>query len=151
MNAIEMLKSEHREVSTMLAKLAETTNRGIKKRKDLLTRIASDLRSHTALEEEIFYPAFKEAGKRAGDDKLYFEALEEHRAAEELVLPDLEATDPASSSFSGRANVLKELIEHHVDEEESELFPRARELLGSDTLEQLGEQMETRKRELKGA
>jgi hypothetical protein len=79
---------------------------------------------------------------------MYFEALEEHRAAGELVLPDLENTAPDSEKFSGRAKVLKELVEHHADEEEKEMFPRARKLLGAAELNSLGAQMEARKREL---
>lgn len=79
---------------------------------------------------------------------MYFEALEEHRAAEDLVLPDLMNTDPATEQFSGRAKVLKELIEHHIEEEESEMFKDAKTLLDKDQLTQLGEQMESRKKEL---
>src|SRR5204863_9110781 len=85
---------------------------------------------------------------KSDDEKMYFEALEEHRAAGELVLPDLERTAPDSEKFSGRAKVLKELVEHHADEEEKEMFPRARKLLGAAELTALGAQMAARKREL---
>ncbi|MET0227023.1 MAG: hemerythrin domain-containing protein, partial [Dokdonella sp.] len=100
------------------------------------------------IEEEIFYPAFKEAAKIADDRTMYFEALEEHRAAGDLVLPDLLATDPAADNFSGRAKVLKELVEHHADEEEKEMFPRARKLLSKSELAELGSRMEARKTDL---
>ena len=79
---------------------------------------------------------------------MYFEALEEHRAAGELVLPDLEKTNVTSDQFGGRAKVLKELVEHHADEEEKEMFPRARKLLDAATLADLGQQMQARKQEL---
>lgn len=79
---------------------------------------------------------------------MYFEALEEHRAAEDLVLPDLLQTDPSSEQFSGRAKVLKELIEHHVKEEEQDMFKQARSLLDKATLQELGEQMAQRKQEV---
>lgn len=148
MDAIEMLKKDHEKVRKLFSDLTSTTNRGVKKRKDLLEKIAAELKVHTALEEEIFYPAFKKAGKKVGDDVLYYEALEEHRAAEDLILPDLEATDPGSSAFGGRAKVLKEVVEHHADEEEEDLFPRAQELIDKETLKQLGQQMMDRKREL---
>jgi hemerythrin-like domain-containing protein len=98
-----------------------------------------------AIEEEIFYPAFKRAGQKSDDKAMYFEALEEHRAAGELVLPDLLTTDPSSEQFSGRAKVLKELVEHHAEEEEKEMFPRAKKLLSREALAQLGEEMEARK------
>ena len=79
---------------------------------------------------------------------MYFEALEEHRAAGDLVLPDLLKTAITSDQFGGRAKVLKELIEHHADEEEKEMFPRARKLLDTATLAELGQRMQARKQEL---
>ena len=148
MNAIELLKSDHQKVRGLLAELAETTHRASKTRIELLGKIALELRVHTTIEEEIFYPAFREAGEKHEDEKMFFEAMEEHRAAGDLVLPDLEATEVDSAQFGGRAKVLKELVEHHADEEEKEMFPRARELLGVDALRELGERMQARKVEL---
>ena len=148
MNAIELLKSDHAKVRGLLGELAETTNRASKGRADLLKKIALELKVHTTIEEEIFYPAFREAGKKGEDEKMFFEAMEEHRAAGDLVLPDLEATDINTDQFGGRAKVLKELIEHHAQEEEKEMFPRARELLGLEALRELGERMQARKEEL---
>jgi len=110
MNAIQLLKDDHKKVKGLLAELVATTARGAKKRSQLLATIAQELHVHMAIEEEIFYPAFKAAGEKSDDDKMYFEALEEHRAAGELVLPDLERTELASDKFGGRAKVLKELI-----------------------------------------
>jgi hemerythrin-like domain-containing protein len=148
MNAIQLLKDDHKKVKALLAELEASTTRGTKKRTQLLATIGQELRVHSKIEEEIFYPAFKAAGEKSDDDKMYFEALEEHRAAGELVLPDLEKTDPSSDKFSGRAKVLKELVEHHADEEEKEMFPRARKLLSAAELNALGAQMAARKREL---
>ena len=151
MNAIQLLKEDHKKVRGLLAELEATTPRAYKKRTILLASIAREIEMHTTLEEEIFYPAFKEAGKKADDDKLYFEALEEHRAAGSMVLPDLQRTAPDSDRFSGRAKVLKELIEHHAEEEEREMFPRARELLTAAELRALGERMSERKQALVSA
>ncbi len=151
MDAIAMLTKDHEKVKELFTDLVKTTNRAVKKRGELLEKIATELKIHTALEEEIFYPAFKKAGKKAGDDTLYFEALEEHRAVEDLILPDLSKTEPDNSAFSGRAKVLKELVEHHVAEEEKELFPRAKQLFGKEMLSEIGEQMAARKRELKAS
>ena len=148
MDAIKLLKNDHEEVRTLLRQLEETTSRGVKKRTELVSRIAALLKAHTTIEEEIFYPAFKSAGAKGDDDKMYFEALVEHRAAGELVLPDLLGTEVASEKFSGRAKVLKELVEHHADEEEKEMFPRAKKLLSREELATLGEQLEARKTEL---
>ena len=148
MDAIALLKQDHKAVKALLTELADTTNRAQKTRTELLQKIATEIEAHTTIEEEIFYPAFKAAGEKADDGKMFFEALEEHRAAGDLVLPDLLKTDVQSDQFGGRAKVLKELIEHHADEEEKEMFPRARELMDKAQLEQLGERMAKRKAEL---
>ena len=149
MNAIELLKQDHENMRALLEELAGTTTRGVKKRKELVGKIEANLRAHNAIEEEIFYPAFKQAGDGKEDAKMYFEALEEHRAAGDLVLPDLLKTEVDSEKFSGRAKVLKELFEHHADEEEKEMFKRAKALLDKKALQELGEQMAQRKDELK--
>jgi hemerythrin-like domain-containing protein len=149
MDAIQLLTSDHDTVRDLLEKLTETTERASKKRKELLERIEKELKVHTTIEEEIFYPAFRDAG---GKERavMVAEAREEHRAVDELVLPDLLHTDVESVQFSGRAKVLKELIEHHAEEEEEEMFPDARKALGKAELEKLGEQMMARKEELEG-
>jgi len=147
MDAIALLKQDHKLVKDLLGQLAESTTRAVKKRAELLHEIQINLKAHTTIEEEIFYSAFKAAGKKE-EEKMYFEALEEHRAAEDLVLPDLLGTDPSTEQFSGRAKVLKELIEHHIEEEETEMFKDAKKLLSKEELTALGAQMETRKAEL---
>ncbi|AHX13226.1 hemerythrin [Dyella jiangningensis] len=147
MDAIQLLKNDHQAVKELLTELADTTSRAVKRRTTLLREIHLNLHAHTTIEEEIFYPAYKEAGDKE-QAKMYFEALEEHRAAEDLVLPDLLQTDPSSEQFSGRAKVLKELIEHHVKEEEQDMFKQARSLLDKATLQELGEQMAQRKQEV---
>jgi hemerythrin superfamily protein len=150
-DAIKFLKQEHATVKKLLSDLESTTARAVQKRRQLLMRIAAELKSHTTIEEEIFYPAFKNAGEKNDDDKMFFEALEEHRAAGDLVLPDLLKTDVGSEKFSGRAKVLKELVEHHADEEEEEMFPRARKLLPKAELDELGVRLEARKKQLMAA
>jgi hemerythrin-like domain-containing protein len=150
MDAIALLLQDHVTLRDLLGQLAETSTRAVKKRQSLLTKIEANIKSHATIEEEIFYPAFKEAGQKSDDEKMYFEALEEHRAAGDLVLPDLMSTDPASEQFSGRAKVLKEMIEHHAGEEEKEMFPRAKKLLDRDERAELGQRMEKRRAELLG-
>jgi len=148
MDAISLLKDDHDAVEALLTELAESTSRAVKKRAELLEKIRVELKAHATIEEEIFYPAFKAKGDRADDDKMYFEALEEHRAAGDLVLPDLLNTPVDSEKFSGRAKVLKELVKHHADEEEKEMFPRSKKLLSKDELAALGTRMAARKTEL---
>lgn len=146
-DAISMLKDDHGKVKDLLAQLTDTTTRAAKKRSELFEKIEKEIKIHAMLEEELFYPAFKKAGGKE-HNKLNYEALEEHRAVEELVLPDLKKTDPGTDQFSGRAKVLKELIEHHADEEEEDMFPMAKKAMSSEELKNLGEQMASRKAEL---
>lgn len=146
-NAIELLEQDHKKVKELLSELTSTTTRASKKRPQLLAQIEHELKIHTHLEEEIFYPAFKAAGGTEFKE-MNFEALEEHRAVDKLILPDLKQTDPGSHQFSGRAKVLKELVEHHADEEEKEMFKMAKQAFSSDQLLELGERMSQRKTEL---
>lgn len=147
MDAIKLLKEDHHKVKDPLERLTDTTSRAQKKRTELLSKITDELEVHTQIENEIFYPAFKKAGEKSEDAKMYFEAREEHRVGE-LVLPDLNRTAVDSEQFSGRAKVLRELVEHHASEEEHDMFPRARKLMSKDELQSLGEQLQARKQEL---
>jgi hemerythrin-like domain-containing protein len=148
MNAIEMLKADHDRVRSLLTKLSDTTAAAAKTRPKLLEEIEAEFLLHAKLEEEIFYPAFKSAGGKE-HDKMFYEATEEHRAVEKLVLPDLKKTPVESEKFAGRLKVLKELIEHHASEEEDELFPEAERSMSKEQLEQLAKDMEARKKALK--
>ena len=141
MNAIDLLKEDHKRVKAILGQLSDSTERAVKKRSELLNKLEMEIVIHTRLEEEILYPAFKKAGGKE-QAIMYHEAKEEHRAVDSLVLPDLKATSPSTLEFSGRVKVVKELLEHHIEEEETEMFPQARKLLGKAVLEELGEQME---------
>ncbi|MFJ3366549.1 hemerythrin domain-containing protein [Pseudomonas sp. NPDC086251] len=144
MNAIDLLKADHERVKAILTQLSESTERGVKKRTDLLAKLEMEITIHTKLEEEILYPAFKEAGGKE-QDVMYYEAKEEHRTVDSLVLPDLKQTSPGTPEFSGRVKVVKELLEHHIEEEETEMFPQATKLLGKTKLNELGQQMEEMK------
>lgn len=148
MNAIDLLKADHERVKAILTQLSESTERGIKKRTELLEKLEMEISIHTKLEEEILYPAFKEAGGKE-QDVMYYEAKEEHRTVDSLVLPDLKVTDPATPEFSGRVKVVKELLEHHIEEEETAMFPQANKLLGKAKLNELGQQMEEMKAQYK--
>jgi hemerythrin-like domain-containing protein len=148
-DAISFLKDDHKKVKELLTKLEETTERGAKTREKLLREIETEVKVHTQIEEEIFYPAYHEAAKKKEDTKLFFEATEEHHVVD-LVLPEIRDTDPASEEFGAKAKVLKELIEHHADEEEKQMFPKARKLLDAEELKELGARLERRKMELMG-
>ena len=148
MNAIDLLIEDHERVKDLLSRMTESTERAVKTRTELLEKLEMEVTIHTRLEEEILYPAYKEAGGKE-QLKMYHEAKEEHRTVDSMVLPDLKATEPGSVEFSGRAKVCKELLEHHIEEEESEMFPEARELIGEARLEEMGQQMAELKTRLK--
>jgi len=148
MNAIDLLKADHEKVKGILSQLSESTDRALKKRVELLDKLEMEITIHTQLEEQILYPAFKEAGGKE-EDETYYEAKEEHRTVDSLVLPDLKGTDPSTPEFAGRVKVVKELLEHHIEEEETEMFPKAKKLLGKAKLDEMGEQMEVMKTSLK--
>ncbi|MEX0922431.1 MAG: hemerythrin domain-containing protein [Rhodovibrionaceae bacterium] len=146
-NAIELLEQDHSAVRKLLKDLTETTNRAEKTRQELLSKIKNELQIHTQIEEEIFYPAFRNADRKKHGE-LYHEAMEEHRIVEKMVVPDTEGSKVKSDEFAGRAKVLKELVEHHAKDEEEEMFPMARKVLSAKQLEELGARMAARKKEL---
>ena len=146
-DAISILKADHQKVRQLLQRLEKTTERGSKQRKDLLSQVEKEVKAHTTVEEEIFYPAFKAAVRSKSDQDIYFEAIEEHHVVE-LVLPEIKGTNAASEEFGAKAKVLKDLIEHHAEEEESEMFPKARKVMSPHQLLWLGKQIQSRKQEL---
>ena len=147
MDAIELLVNDHRKVRAMIEELSRTSEADARLRNDLLARIERELEIHTEIEEQIFYPAFRDAGGKE-QKRMFYEAIEEHRAVNELVLPDIKNSDASSERFSGRAKVLKEMVEHHADEEETEIFAAARQIMSAEQLNELGARLARRKQEL---
>lgn len=142
-DAIALLKQDHEKVRTLLGQLENATG---PRRQKLLGQIETELKVHTTIEEEIFYPAYREAARKKEDKKLYFEAVQEHHVVD-LVLPEMnDGSSP--EELKARAKVLKDLVEHHADEEEKEMFPRARKAMDKDELRSLGEMMLRRKEDL---
>jgi hemerythrin-like domain-containing protein len=148
MDAISLLTDDHEKVRKLLKQLSKTDEADSAEREDTLRKIALELTVHTKIEQEIFYPAFKQAGEGPEDDKIYFEALEEHGAISDQLIPDAERADAASPEFAGRAKALREAVDHHADEEEKVMFHRAKKILSKDDLKRLGEQLDTRKQAL---
>jgi hemerythrin-like domain-containing protein len=139
-DAIALLKEDHKKVRALLGELEETSARAVAKREELLKTIERELKVHAKIEEEIFYPAFREAAEKQDDKKLYYEALEEHHVVD-TVLAELKEAVPASEEFAAKAKVLKDLVEHHAEEEETEMFPRARKLMSREELVALHERL----------
>ena len=136
MKATELLKRQHREVKGLFRDMKKA--RGARGRRSGMEQIATQLRAHMRIEEEIFYPAVQEIGTKKAEE-LVPEAYEEHHVAS-LVLDELPKVDPKDERFEAKMTVLEELIEHHVEEEEKELFKVA-EKLGAERLAELGEAM----------
>jgi hemerythrin-like domain-containing protein len=138
MKATDLLKKQHKSVKALF-KQVEDTEDG-RRRRQLMDEIANELKMHTQIEEEIFYPAVREIGSSKAEE-MVDESYEEHHVVD-LVLAELPNVDPEDERFAAKMTVLSELVEHHADEEEDEMFPMAEKKLGKERLQQLGEQME---------
>jgi hemerythrin-like domain-containing protein len=147
MDAIALLKKDHQTVRRLLKRLASSAENGRGDTAAVLRQIEKELRVHTQIEEEIFYPAFRDAVKSHKDEELYYKALEEHHVVD-LVLPEIKSTSKSSDEFPAKAKVLKDLVEHHAEEEETEMFPGARKAIGAAGLRELGQRLQERKQEL---
>ena len=146
-DAIALLKEDHKKVKGLFADLEKSSMRGGPRAQKLVAQIDKELTIHTTIEEEIFYPAFRDAVRSKDDKKMYYEAKEEHHVVK-LVLPEVKEGGMAVEEFAAKCKVLKELVEHHADEEEKEMFPEARKALSRAELQELGERMAARKKEL---
>jgi hemerythrin superfamily protein len=141
-DALVLLKKDHASVRKLLRRLDSSEDPA--EREELLAEVAQEIEVHAQIEEEIFYPAFHRAAEEAEDEKLFYEAAEEHGLVH-IELPKLKQSKPDSDVFAARARVLKDLIEHHAEEEEQELFPRVRELLDRAARVELGSRLQARK------
>jgi len=140
-DAIELLKTQHQEVKTLFKKI-EKADEGEKE--DLFDQIADALAVHAAIEEKHFYPATR----NARTEELLQEAVEEHLSVKRLIA-DLLELSPSDPQFDAKISVLQEQVEHHVGEEEGDLFPKVKKILAADELEDLGVVMEDMADELK--
>jgi hemerythrin-like domain-containing protein len=141
MDAIALLKADHDKVKGLLNELESTTERGVKTRTELFATIKGELTLHEIVEEEIFYPELK-AHPKAQD--IVLEGYEEHHVVD-LLMGELEALDVSDETWGAKAVVMKENIEHHIEEEEGEMFRTARQVFEAAELDDLGQRMEQRK------
>jgi hemerythrin superfamily protein len=143
-DAIAALMADHKRVKTLFKKFHSLKEDGSEEEKsELVKQICTELTVHATIEEEIFYPAVRE---QIEDEDLMDEALVEHAGAKSLIA-ELEGMEPGDDLYDAKVTVLGEQIEHHVEEEEGEMFKKAKKAK-VDTAA-LGEQMEQRRRELK--
>ena len=146
-DAIALLTNDHQEVKELFEQYKELAESDTddEARKDLAEEICTMLTVHTTIEEELFYPAARDA---IDDDSLLNEAEVEHQSAKDLIA-QIQASDPTDPLYDAQVNVLGEYVNHHVQEEEGELFPKLQE--ADLDLEQLGAEMSARQEELLSA
>ncbi|WP_437277794.1 hemerythrin domain-containing protein [Sorangium sp. So ce375] len=137
MKATDLLKEHHQEVEELFERMSQADNDEIGALRD---ELVATLVSHSAIEEEIFYPESREA---LGASPLIPTSYEEH-ALVEFMLQKLLSTEPGDETFHARLDVLKELVQHHVEEEEKELFPQVESAMGAERLEELGSRLAMR-------
>jgi len=142
MNALTLLKEDHDRIKPLLAELKETTDRAEKTRGDLFSRIKAELTVHEIVEEEIFYPTLRDHPKAR---EIVLEGYEEHDVVDRL-MSELDGMDATDERFGPKAKVMAENVEHHIEEEEGEMFKAARQVFDRDELEELGERMSLRKK-----
>ncbi len=149
MDAIKMLKDDHRKVKDLIREYEGAGDGAFKARQEIADRVFAELEVHTALEEEIFYPAVKAKTDDKGKSHVA-EGMEEHHVVK-ILISELRALTPEDEAFAAKFKVLSENVEHHIKEEEDDLLPDAKHKLGHDGIEVLGDQMESRRKELQPA
>jgi len=142
-DAIALLTADHREVKDMFEQFDELGDRAKASKEKLKEKICKALIAHTTIEEEIFYPAMRAKGEDAED--MVDEAVVEHASAKDLI-KQLQEMQPDDDLYDAKVKVLGEQIDHHVQEEEKEMFPKAKKS-GLDLMA-LGQEMALRKQEL---
>jgi hemerythrin-like domain-containing protein len=143
MDAFNLLKADHKKVAQLFDELESANG---KAKLQVFEQIKTELELHTHIEEKIFYPALE---KPRDTHDLTLEAYEEHDVVKKL-LQQLSKARTANDEWEAQAKVLRENVEHHVEEEENELFPKAESALGEEKIEALGEEMAAEKERKQG-
>jgi len=139
MNALKILEQDHQNVKGLFQEMGRASDQN--RRKELFDRIDTQLEIHAHIEETVFYPAIEHHEELS---EMVAEALEDHQEAKAL-LEELEELGSDSHEFGSKLQELMEGVEHHVQEEEGEMFPKVRELFNEGQLEQLGQDLESAK------
>ena len=143
MDAITLLENDHRRMEDLLKQGEDTTERAVKGRTQLLATITTELAIHELIEEKLLYPALK---KYPEAREIVLEGFQEHHVAD-LILKELHEVAKDDERWGAKFKVLKENIEHHIEEEEGPMFRTARGVMTADELQQLGARMAQMKRD----
>ncbi len=138
MDALELLKADHNKVRKLFKEVEALGDRATTSRRDLFDQIDEELTLHSKIEEKLLYPEFKERAKKSDQTDEVMEAYEEHAVAKRLI-KELEGLEPTDETFKAKLQVLIEGVKHHATEEETVMFPMARELFKADELDAMGD------------
>jgi hemerythrin superfamily protein len=142
MDAITLLKEDHKTVEKLFKRYEKAGDRAFVEKREIVDRIIEELSKHAAIEEQLFYPVTRATVDEVEDIAL--ESLEEHHIVK-WVLSELETMDPAEERFDAKVTVLMENVRHHVEEEETDYFPKVRSAIGRNGLAELGDAMKDAK------
>ena len=143
MNALQLLKDDHKKVSHLFGKVKATND--VSEMQDIFEKIKEELEVHTHIEETVFYPKLREEEELKD---IVLEGIEEHHQAK-MFLRELSNLKDDSEKFEPKLKVLMEDIEHHVQEEEGQMFPKVEKVFDEATLSELGKQLEQEKQNFK--
>lgn len=146
MNAFQLLKEDHKKVSEIFQQLEPTTERAVKTRSQLFEELKTNLDIHAHVEETIFYAAIK---REAETREIVLEGFEEHHVIK-MLLKELDSMPVDTEQWAAKLKVLQENVEHHVEEEEGEMFQKARGVLSEEQINDLGARMEEEKKRQEG-
>lgn len=147
MDALKLLKADHKKVKMLFGEVEELGDRASTQRSKLFQKIDQELTIHSKIEETIFYPEFRRRAGKGEEKEEVLEAYEEHGIVKTLI-GELENLDPKDETYKPKLSVLKELVEHHVKEEEGPMFKMARELFEPEELDEIGERLMEAKEQL---
>ncbi len=136
MDAISFLESQHREVEQLFEQIESLGDGSGREKRMIFSEIANKLENHAKLEEKFFYPEGEEV-----DEETTFKSYEEHDLVRALIRK-IRNTSSSDESFKAKVTILKEVVEHHVEEDEGEYFPECKRAFGEERLEELGQKLE---------
>jgi hemerythrin superfamily protein len=145
-NAIDMLLEDHKKVQKLFKDFEKLDREDTEACQEVVSTACTELKVHSMIEKELFYPAVRDQVEKEEDEDLLNEAEVEHQTVDQLV-ETLEGMDPGDAMYAAHFTVLSEYVKHHVQEEEKEMFPRVKKMKSLD-LDALGEEMKSRKQEL---